>query len=500
MRVELKKFSYKYMEYEKVLLERELQSNFPNADIVTSKNTIFLDNVSEDELERLKYITYVKEYKIGDIVYDTLQANLEHSNLEGHEPRRQKTRYSTHGLHEYKGKYNPQIVHGVIDIMGISRNSKILDPFCGSGTTMLECAHYDMQSVGCDINPMAVFLSNTKIKSLGLDVNYVRQLVERIIKEVEKKSGKVKRDSSDSRIEYLCRWIPEDILDRLEIMKKIFEKEESIVCDFLKVTVSDLIREYSNQEPTDLRIRKRTSPFPETPFLEKWLSCVKKYLDDIESIQRIKPIDINNNYAILCDIRKGLDTLEQCKFDAIMTSPPYATALPYIDTQRISLVWLELCSPKQIMALESSLIGSREFISTEKKKWLEELKINAQNLPEDIELLIQELYDNLSETDGFRKQVVPILLYRYFADMKKMFNNTYNVLKSKGKFALVVGNNKTTLGGKKYIIDTPYWLAKLSETSGWIVDELFPLQTYKRYGLNSKNAIDSETLIILHKG
>ena len=69
------------MEYEKVLLERELQSNFPNADIVASKNTICLDNISEDELERLKYITYVKEYKIGDKVYDTLQANLEHSNL-----------------------------------------------------------------------------------------------------------------------------------------------------------------------------------------------------------------------------------------------------------------------------------------------------------------------------------------------------------------------------------------------------------------------------------
>ena len=48
-------------------------------------------------------------------------------------------------------------------------------------------------------------------------------------------------------------------------------------------------------------------------------------------------------------------------YDAAITSPPYAMALPYIDTQRLSLVWLGLVEPGGIAGLEAELIGSREL-------------------------------------------------------------------------------------------------------------------------------------------
>jgi len=500
MRIELEKFPYKYMEYEKILLERELQCCFTGAEIEINKNEIILNNVMENDLEKLQYLTYICSYSIAGETYNTLQAKLEYSSLKKVDLKRQGTRYSTHGLHEYKGKYNPQIVHGVLDILGVPLNAKVLDPFCGSGTTMVECAHYDMQSVGTDINPMAVFLSNTKVNSLKLEVQHIRTLVKQIAECVEnKKTLMDEYDKNDLRMLYLSKWIPKDTLCLIERLKETFELEAKETSDFLKVTVSDLIRDYSNQEPSDLRIRKRTSPFPTIPFIQAWINNVYKYLDAIEGVQKIKSYDVKNNYAVLQDIRKGADFLGQEEFDVIMTSPPYATALPYIDTQRISLIWLGFCSPNEIMMLESSLIGSREFVSNEKKKWLDEFNLNMQELPPEIISLVKELYEGLSDKDGFRKQAVPILLYRYFTDMKRMFDNTYGVLKKKGKFALVVGNNKTTIGGKTHVIDTPYWLAKLSESSGWKVDELLPLQTYKRYGINSKNAINSETLIILQK-
>ena len=71
------------------------------------------------------------------------------------------------------------------------------------------------------------------------------------------------------------------------------------------------------------------------------------------------------------------------------------------------------------------------------------------------------------------------------------------MMKPNGLYGLVVGHNKTTLGGKEYNIDTPYLLAVLAQQCGWQIEELFPLQTYKRYGLNAKNAINRETLIVL---
>ncbi len=403
-------------------------------------------------------------------------------------------------MHEYKGKYNPQVVQGVIKYMNIKKDAYIMDPFCGSGTTMVECTHNDYRSLGTDINPMAVFISNTKIQCLALDTQYVKTLIDELISSAPFTMPNEEPDSEGyARLEYLKRWIPEETLSVLEGINIRIQDERPEVKRFIQLTLSDLIRDYSNQEPSDLRIRKRISPFPEIGILEAWKNNADKYLSSIEGAQRIKRYDKDLGKAILCDIRGDISSVKNEKFDAMVTSPPYATALPYIDTQRISLVWLGLCHPDEIMRLESSLIGSREFYSNEKKKWQEELKTNREKLPKEIDELIDSLTGDLQPTDGFRKQAVPVLLYRYFVDMKKMFHNTYNLMKTGGKYGLIVGNNKTTIGGSRRVIDTPYLLSLIAEECGWVVEELLVLQTYKRYGINSKNAINSETLIILKK-
>ena len=127
-------------------------------------------------------------------------------------------------------------------------------------------------------------------------------------------------------------------------------------------------------------------------------------------------------------------------FDVAITSPPYATALPYIDTQRISLVWLSLCEPNEIMNLESSLIGSREFYRVQREDLYNKMLSNINNLPSSVCHLIMRLPNGLSDQDGFRKKTVPLLLYRYFSDMKTMFTNVSLMLKPHAKYALVVGN------------------------------------------------------------
>lgn len=88
-------------------------------------------------------------------------------------------------------------------------------------------------------------------------------------------------------------------------------------------------------------------------------------------------------------------------------------------------------------------------------------------------------------------------MYRYFSEMKEMFKNISQYIKSNGICALVVGHNQTTLGGKKFFVNTPAFLVELAEYCGWESKEIIPLQTYKRYGINSKNSINQESLIIL---
>ena len=90
---------------------------------------------------------------------------------------RQNTRYSTHGIHRYKGKCNPQTSSHLLNITGADTGSRVLEAFCGSGTTLLECAHRGIAATGVDINPLAALISNTKLQALSIDTTDARAII-----------------------------------------------------------------------------------------------------------------------------------------------------------------------------------------------------------------------------------------------------------------------------------------------------------------------------------
>lgn len=499
MKAILYKFSYSYMDYENILLLREISSLVPYATVTeNTKYHIILEGISIQDIEKLKRLTYISQLEINGTKYSTLQNLFENSCLSDN-IKRQSTRYSTHGMHEYKGKYNPQIVHALLNIFGVDNHQSVLDPFCGSGTTMLECLHLGISSTGTDINPFAVFLSNAKLHSVQLDCEKVKADFALLKEKLLNTQAEDVVLKNDKRTDYLKKWLPIKELYLLETILIYTESLETSTAEFFRVTASDLIRDYSLQEPSDLRIRRRISPYPETPFIEAWEKNVEKYLKNILSIQRVCVSNNTVNRAINIDIKNVIPNKNLPPFNIAITSPPYATALPYIDTQRISLVWLGLCPPDEIMLLESNLIGSRELYKTQKKEFYDLMITNQAHLPEEIFDLIGQINNCLSDKDGFRKQAVPTLLYRYFSDMKQMFIRVNSLIRSRGHYCLIVGHNKTTVGNTTFRLDTPKLLSILAENCGWVVNELLPLQTYKRYGLNSKNSINHETLIILQK-
>ncbi|MEM7534921.1 MAG: RNA methylase, partial [Chloroflexota bacterium] len=181
-----------------------------------------------------------------------------------------------------------------------------------------------------------------------------------------------------------------------------------------------------------------------------------------------------------------------------ITSPPYATALPYIDTQRLSLVWLGLCQPNQLRHLEAELTGSREISGKNKTQWKQRLQENEDHLTGAPYKLCMDLANALTDDDGFRRQAVPLLMYRYFYNMREMFEQVKLITKKEAPFALVVGHNRTTLGGKVFDLDTPAYLKEIAEACGWQHIESYPLQTYQRYDIHKTNSVKLETLLVLN--
>ncbi|HRI50642.1 MAG TPA: DNA methylase [Pseudomonadota bacterium] len=499
--MDLRWHSYRYYPYEKDLALREIQALLSPRSVAAASHGVRVEgHVDPDAAERLVYFAQATEE--GRAV-ELLQSRLERASGSG--ASRQATRYSVHGLHEYKGKFNPQIARAILNIFNIfkisqaSAGARVLDPFCGSGTSLVECAHVGISAVGLDINPLAVFLANAKLQALRLPVAQLQEALTAAVARFN--AATPSRDSTaDERLLYLRDWFEPQILDGLERLRAAISRGDSRCAQVLISVASNLLREYSLQDPNDLRIRRRKTPLPETAFIAAFEQAAALFITRLAGARSVLGTEPAAGRAVLADSRDigpGCAGLEGERFDCALTSPPYATALPYIDTQRLSLVWLGLLAPADILRMEATLVGSREVRGESKKNLLTDLLDNRSALPAAQADYCQRLQAALSSRDGFRRQAVPLLLYRYFAAMASAFRSVRACMKDAAPFALIVGSNHTVLSGQRFDIDTPHHLAQLAIACGWTHEETVPLQTYQRYGYHMSNAVASEGLLLL---
>lgn len=455
---------------------------------------------------KLARLVYFSQYTFKKKTQATLQARLESCKISAPQKKRRKqsTRYSVHGLHEYKGKFNPQVVRGVLNIFDVEEESKLLDPFCGSGTSLIEGVYANMKTVGCDANPFAVYVSRAKLQALTTPVTELRQALEDSLSYLATAEDCRLEESEPRRNEYLSRWFDTEILEVIEHLRASIITVAGPNSKILLALASDLLRDYSQQDPADLRIRRRKTATPDQAFVKAFEVKASRFVDNLKASQKITGLTEASAYAYQCDNRvletAAIEWQHKPLYDVAITSPPYATALPYIDTQRLSLVWLGLLQQEELKQLEGFLTGSREFLLKDKKRtWDKRLESNSDLLPEEAHRYCMRLCNALSPTDGFRRQAVPSLLYRYLTKMQATFRSVFQVLRAGSPYALVIGHNRTTLGGTDFNINTPHLLCIVAQNCGWTREESIPLETYQRYGMHKNNAVKSETLLILRK-
>lgn len=485
--------NYRYYPYEQQLALREVSALL--GDNAATRFEDGLELAGEPDSDRARRLVYFSQVHDGRVAFETVQARLERAVTAG--KRRQATRYSVHGLHEYKGKFNPQIAKAILNIFGVRPDDNVLDPFCGSGTTLVECAQIGARATGIDLNPLAVFIANAKLKALATPSNRLQASSTKLSQSLKRLRTWSVKDADAPRIEYLSKWFDPDILGIIETVRRQIISHAGDDAPFFLCIASNLLRDYSQQDPNDLRVRRRTSPLPATPFVVAFLDACASALNRLAEAQAVLGTEVPQGGARHASAAGGAKVREIHRFDAALTSPPYAMALPYIDTQRLSLVWLDLLAPEKILPLEADLIGSREMRGAARKMLRERLKENADGLPEGEFAICQKLQSKIGASDGFRRKAVPQLLYRYFSEMQAVFVSLRGQLKIGAPFALIVGHNHTILGGKRFDIDTPRHLAALALHAGWQLDEILELQTYQRYGYHMDNAVAAESLILL---
>lgn len=512
---------YRYFPYERRFAIAEVQGLLGVDNIEEDGDALVVpaEALAPDVARRLTYFSRV-HFPDGTVIVPH-QAELEATGRTTH-GKRQVTRYSAHGLHEYKGKFNPQVVRAIGNRLALSAGAHVLDPFSGSGTTLLESAHAGWNAIGIDRNPLAVMISNAKIRALHLANGQLSTQACRVLKDLRNWTHQLEVGvPSDRELNkqlganwmselpsdaYLQGWFPIPVLAQLVVVRRALSEHLPDADDrrVFEVLVSDQLRGCSLQEPADLRIRRRKEPDPNYPLISSSIAAIKDHSDRVTRARGVIG-DINGvQRALLGDVRAslmGLEGVEKDSFDAIICSPPYATALPYIDTQRLSLVMLGLLDPTEIRTTEAALVGARDISLTERRVLEEELTQHPfQGLPNRV---VQICCDMLAAAclpgNGFRRRNTPALVYRYFRDMARFFQSALPVLRPGAVAALVVGSNRTTLGNTEFSIDTPQLLAEVAEHCGFESVGAEVMDTYHRYDLHQKNSIIDEMLVLVRR-
>lgn len=524
--------SYRYFPYEKDFAKREVEALFARVPSASAAGLRVSLNgrTAEEDFTRLTYfnravlpdgsILIPKQVELEASEQVNGQSSLPLDAVGG--ARRQSTRYSAHGLHEYRGKFNPQVVRAIGNLLALQPDSWVLDPFCGSGTTLLECAHCGWNGVGLDLNPLAVFISNAKITALKATPSRLLRATNCLSDSLASVSDNLSFDEPWGPLvlrrigveeamrllphyDYLENWFPQAVLAQIaRVLQAISESAPKGLETVFKVVLSDLLREVSYQDPQDLRIRRRKNAKENYPLIPHFLSNVERKIGAIIRARECLPRLDTHQIAFHADSRKPLllprqlSLPEAAGFDATICSPPYATALPYIDTQRLSLVLLGLASPHDLRMFEKTLVGTREICQSEKQSLEAELEANLDALPQNITSLCRRM-SRLSEDaqDGFRRKNMASLVYRYFLDMKETLETTLAVTKPGGSLAIVVGRNRTRLGGRLLTLDTPRLLGELAECVNWRMEALVPMDTYHRFDIHRANSINTEALLLL---
>lgn len=329
----------------------------------------------------------------------------------------------THGIHLYPAKLNPHVARRLIKQYGTNATT-LLDPFCGSGTTLVEGRLAGLNVTGNDINPTA--LEITRAKTQNYDYNDVEKLALAIIEKLSniKLMGLDKAISSSGfDEEKIAEWYTSKSVKEIASVFKLIDdlsttlKSKTESKHFVRMTLSDCLRNVSFQRDGEWKLYR----------VEDWRECLEddslyiplfplfrqKLESNIEGLNDYF-LEINKSENILNtkhnifknDCSKSITELLNLgeQFDLIVTSPPYGdspTTVAYEQFSWLPNVWLGLDNRRPgelakemlggILAKKIETFGCRSIDNAIKKMEVKKIKLKNYSFYRDYLISIENI-------------------------------------------------------------------------------------------------------------
>jgi tRNA G10 N-methylase Trm11 len=414
---------------------------------------------------------------------------------------------AAHEWYRFVLSFPPHLVREYLSRFGLQEGQRVLDPFCGTGTTLVECKKQGVSAVGIEANPMAHFASVVKCTwtadptALILNAQEVHDAAEHTLR----KDGIEDPPLSSPTMSHAAglRSLPREacaLLLRDSISPRPLHKALVLLDAIDKLGHAPLVAHMrlafaktavfyaSNLRfGPEVGLGKIKS---DAAVLEPWFELVQGMSNDLVYLGHQASVPTEVHFG---DAREAGDHVEPRSIDAVITSPPYPNEKDYTRATRLESVLLGILQTKDdLRRLKATLVRSNTrgvYKSDDDDRWVGEHE-EIGRLADSIE----ERRKSLGKTSGFERLYARVTRL-YFGGMARHLASLRPVLRSGARLAFVVGDQASYL---KILIRTAHILADIAASLGYEVEDIDLFRT--RAATATRTELREEVLLLSWPG
>jgi DNA modification methylase len=392
--------------------------------------------------------------------------------------------------------FSDKLVAAMMDRLAVEQDQLVLDPFCGTGTTLVESMKRGIVSVGIDASPFSCFVSRVKtnralspdtlLKAL-VDVGIEYEKTERLFDTFKNPAYKYLEDSGMLKRGWISK-VP--LRHALNLKAAIYRAAPDAACRdaFLLALVANLSTKIGNMKygpEIYCGPRKRSVDVWEV-FQKNVLQmvkdlCIAEHAQELAAA-RVFRGDARNCSSILQ--RNGIK-----KVHVAITSPPYPAEHDYTRNTRLELAFLDFVTSNDcVRAIKRTMVRShtKGVYKTDRDAIL--MRDNKE-----INSLAEKIARRCREKEYGFARLYPTVIRAYFGGMKRHLESVSSVLAHRGRYAVVVGDQASYLG---IHVPTAGLLGQIAKETGFKVEDQIVWRTRKP---STKKKLMKEHALILKK-
>ena len=400
---------------------------------------------------------------------------------------------SIHGWYRFVLSFPPHLVQQYLETFCVDQTSFVLDPFCGTGTTNVECKKHGVSSWGIEASPLTHFVSKTKCVWANDTFNFLntaKQIALAAARTINSLS-KPRTLSEEQTSLILKNSICEQPLSSTLVLRDSIRAANSPFEDYyLLALAKHIVYSYSNLKfgpEVGISRKKKES----VDVVEIWLSEIERMETDLEYWKHHSSTfaDISLGDARSIPKRDYIG-----KVDCVITSPPYPNEKDYSRTTRLESVIL-------------GFINTKDDLRNIKKGFIRSNSKNVYRSDNDAQYIsnigsinklsneIEERRLELGKTSGFEKLYASVVK-QYFGGMARHLSELKPYLRNGASLAYVVGDQASYF---QIPIRTSVLLGEVAESiGGYRVDRVDTFR--KRFATATETWLNEDVLVLKYKG